>query len=280
MKRLLLFAATLGVFAANAQINMPAPSPVQMIVQNFGLGKIELTYSRPSIKGRVVFKEKSELAPLGQLWRTGANAATKLKFTDNVTIGGKLIDTGYYALYTIPGKEQWTIIINKGFNNSGSTGYKESDDVVRFTVTPDKMKESIETFTMQFSDIKPESCELHLMWANTAVRIPITTNVKERIRAQVEKALSADKVDAGVYQTAANFYYEWDKDLNKALSNATKATEANPKAYFLFILKARIEKDLGDKVSAKADANKCIVLATEAKNEDYVRMAKELIAKL
>jgi len=280
MKRLLLFAATLGVFAANAQINMPAPSPVQIIVQNFGLGKIELTYSRPSIKGRVVFKEKSELAPLGQLWRTGANAATKLKFTDNVTIGGKLIDTGYYALYTIPGKEQWTIIINKGFNNSGSTGYKESDDVVRFTVTPDKMKESIETFTMQFSDIKPESCELHLMWGNTAVRIPITTNVKERIRAQVEKALGADKVDGGVYQTAANFYYEWDKDLNKALTNASKATEANPKAYFLFILKARIEKDLGDKVSAKADANKCIVLATEAKNEDYVRMAKELIAKL
>ena len=280
MKRLLLFAATLGVFAANAQITMPAPSPVQTIVQNFGLGKIELTYSRPSIKGRMLFKEKSELAPLGVLWRTGANAATKLKFSDNVTIGGKLIDTGSYALYTIPGKDQWTIIINKGFNNSGSTGYKESDDVVRFMVTPDKMKESIESFTMQFSDIKPESCELHLMWGNTAVRIPITTNVKDRIRAQVEKALGADKVDAGVYQSAANFYYEWDKDLNKALSNAAKATEANPKAYYLFILKARIEKDLGDKVSAKADAEKCITLALDAKNEDYVRMAKELVSKL
>ena len=280
MKQLLLLAATLCTFIANAQIKMPAPSPTQTINQDFGLGKIELTYSRPSIKGRVVFKEKSELAPLGQLWRTGANGATRLKFSDNVVIGGKAIDTGSYALYTIPGKDQWTIVLNKGITNWGTDGYKESDDVVRFTVTADKIKESIETFTMQFSDIKPESCELHLMWGNAVVRIPITTNAKDKIRLQVEKALSGDNVSAATYQAAANFYYEWDKDLNKALTNAGKATEANPKAFYLFILKARIEKDLGDKVSAKADAEKCITLATEAKNADYVRMAKELIAKL
>jgi hypothetical protein len=280
MKQLLLIAATLCTLSTQAQIKMPAPSPTQTINQNFGLGKIELTYSRPSIKGRMLFKEKSELAPLGQLWRTGANGATRLKFSDNVVIGGKAIDTGSYALYTIPGKDQWTIILNKGITNWGTDGYKETDDVVRFTVTADKMKESIESFTMQFSDIKPESCELHIMWGFTSVRIPITTNVKDKIRTQVEKALSGDNVSATTYQAAANFYYEWDKDLNKALANAAKATEANPKAFYLFILKARIEKDLGDKVSAKADAEKCITLATEAKNADYVRMAKELISKL
>jgi hypothetical protein len=280
MKQLLLIAATLCTLSTQAQIKMPAPSPTQTINQDFGLGKIELTYSRPSIKGRMLFKEKSELAPLGQLWRTGANGATRLKFSDNVVIGGKAIDTGSYALYTIPGKDQWTIILNKGITNWGTDGYKETDDVVRFTVTADKMKESIESFTMQFSDIKPESCELHIMWGFTSVRIPITTNVKDKIRTQVEKALSGDNVSATTYQAAANFYYEWDKDLNKALANAAKATEANPKAFYLFILKARIEKDLGDKVSAKADAEKCITLATEAKNADYVRMAKELISKL
>jgi hypothetical protein len=280
MKQLLLIAATLCTLSTQAQIKMPAPSPTQTINQDFGLGKIELAYSRPSIKGRMLFKEKSELAPLGQLWRTGANGATRLKFSDNVVIGGKAIDTGSYALYTIPGKDQWTIILNKGITNWGTDGYKETDDVVRFTVTADKMKESIESFTMQFSDIKPESCELHIMWGFTSVRIPITTNVKDKIRTQVEKALSGDNVSATTYQAAANFYYEWDKDLNKALANAAKATEANPKAFYLFILKARIEKDLGDKVSAKADAEKCITLATEAKNADYVRMAKELISKL
>ena len=280
MKRLLLLTAMLLTLQGWSQIKVPAPSPGETLIQDFGLGKIEVTYSRPSLKGRVVFKEKSELAPLAEIWRTGANAATKISFSDNVTIGGKSIDTGAYALYTIPGKEEWTIILNKGISNWGTNGYKESDDIVRFTVKSDKMKESMETFTMQFADVKPESCELHLMWGNIAVRIPITTNVKEKIRAQVEKALTADNITPGIYQASANFYYEWDKDLNKALTYATKATTAAPNAYYLFLLKARIEKDLGDKVSAKADAQKCINLATDQKNPDYVRMAKELIAKL
>lgn len=280
MKQLLLLAATVCTFAVTAQIKMPALSPTQTIIEDFGLGKIELTYSRPSIKGRVVFKEKSELAPLGKIWRTGANAATKIKFTDQVIIGGKPIDSGTYVIYTIPGKDNWVVVFNKGLTNWGTDGYKETEDVISVNIVPTKIKNEVETFTMQFANIKAESCELHLMWGNTAVHLPITTNVKDRIREQVEKALSADKISANVYQAAANFYFEWDKDLNKALTNAAKATEVNPKAYYLFILKARIEKELGDKVSAKSDAEKCVILATEAKNADYVRMANELILKL
>ncbi len=279
MKQLLLLAATICTLSATAQIKMPAPSSTQTITQDFGLGKIELIYSRPNIKGRVLFKENSELAPLGKVWRTGANAVTKIKFSDPVMMAGKAIDTGSYAIWTIPGKKEWTIIINKDAKNWG-TVYSEADDLCRFTIEEESMKTSVESFTMQFADIKAESCELHLMWGTTAIRIPITTNVKEKIRAQVDKALSGDKITAGTYQAAANFYYEWDKDYNKALANAAKATEASPKAFYLFLLKAKIEKDLGDKVSAKADAEKCIALAIEAKNDDYVRQAKLLISKL
>lgn len=279
MKQLLLLAACIFTLVANAQIKIPAPSPAQMITQDFGLGKIELTYSRPSIKGRTVFKEESELAPLGKVWRTGANAATKIRFSDVVTIGGKALDSGAYAIYTIPGKTDWTIIINKDSKKWG-TQYTEADDVFRFTVPAEKLKDNIETFTMQFANMKQESCELHLFWGNIIVRIPITTNVKDRIRAQVEKALAADNVTPYVYSDAANFYYEWDKDLNKALINITKSIDANPKGFYLYILRAKIEKDLGDKVSAKADAEKCIQFATEAKNDDYVRTANMLLRKL
>ncbi len=279
MKKILLLAAMAIILNANAQIKMPAASSTQTITQDFGMGKIELSYSRPNIKGRAVFKENSELAPLDKVWRTGANAVTKIKFTDPVTMGGKDIDTGSYAIWTIPGKKEWTIIINKDAKNWG-TQYAELDDLLRFNVPAETMKESVETFTMQFANIKPESCELHLMWGNVAVKIPITTNIRDRIRKQVETALSADKVTPNVYQAAANFYYDLDKDLNKALANATKATEANPKAYYLFILKAKIEKDLGDKASAKADAEKCASLAKEQKNDDYVRMANDLLKKL
>ena len=265
---------------ANSQVKMPAPSSTQTISQDFGMGKIELTYSRPNIKGRSLLKENSDLAPLNKLWRLGANAATRIKFTDNVTIGGKLLDTGSYVLYAIPGKDYWDIIVNKGLNNWGTDGYKEAEDVVRVKVKSEKMPASIESFTIQFADIQPETCGLHIMWGNTSVLVPISTNVKTRLRAQIEKELSADKVNPAIYQIAANFYFEWDKDLTKALANAKKATQATPNGFWLFLLEAKIEKESGDKVAAKASAEKCIALATAAKNDDYVKQANDLLKKL
>ena len=280
MKKTLLLAATLCSLGAFAQIRMPAPSTSQTITQAFGLGSMKLTYSRPNIKDRALFKDNSELAPLGKLWRLGANAATRITFTDRVMVGGKLLDTGSYVIYAKPGKEYWDIIFNKGLNNWGTDGYKESEDVVTTRVKSDKLNMEVETFTMQFGNIQPESCELQIIWGNVAVRVPMSTNIKDRIRAQVEKALSADNADGNTYASAANFYYEWDKDLNKALANITKATQANPKAYWLLLLQTRIQKDLGDKVAAKASAEKTIAVATEAKNDDYVRQANELLKKL
>ncbi|NCI45996.1 DUF2911 domain-containing protein [Sediminibacterium soli] len=280
MKKTLLMAAMICSAGAFAQIRIPAPSTTQTITQAFGLGTIKLTYSRPNIRGRVVFKENSELAPLGKLWRFGANAATRISFTDPVMVGGKLLDTGSYVLYAKPGKEYWDIIFNKGLTNSGTDGYKESEDVVTVRVKAEKLGMEIETFTMQFGDIRSESCELQAYWSNTAVRVPMSSNIKDRIRAQVEKTLSADKVEPGNYQAAATFYYEWDKDLNKALVNISKAADANPKGYWLFLMKARIQKDMGDKAGAKASAEKTIEVATEAKNDDYVRQANELLKKL
>jgi tetratricopeptide (TPR) repeat protein len=280
MKKILLVAASLLSLSAMAQIKMPQPSPTQKITQDFGLGSIELVYSRPSLKGRKPFQEKGNFHPTGEMWRTGANSATKIRFTDAVMVGGKLLDSGMYVIYTIPGNDYWEIIFNKGITNSGLDGYKTSEDVHRFNVKPAKMSSSVETFTFQFADVKAESCELHLMWAKTAVAIPMSVNVKDKIRAQVEKALSASPVNPASYSSAATFYYEWDKDLDKALSNINKATDANPKALWLYLQKARIQKDLGDKVSATASAQKCVELATEAKNNDYVRMANELLKGL
>ena len=280
MKKLFFIAATICSMTAFAQIRMPAPSPTQKIIQQFGIGSVELVYSRPSLKGRSLLKENSDLAPLGKLWRTGANAATRITFSDNVMMGGKLLDTGSYVLYTIPGKEYWEIIINKGLTNSGTDGYKESEDVNRFKVKANKLGNEVETFTIQFANVLPESCELHLMWGNTAVSVPMSVNVKDKIRAQVEKALGVETPSPNVYASAATFYYEWDKNLNKALTNVNKAIQANPKAFWLFLQQAKIHRDLGDKVSAKASAEKSIALATEAKNDDYVKQGNELIKKL
>ncbi len=275
MKKL-LFAFSLLCTAnmVDAQMKMPAPSPTQTIKQDFALGSIELVYSRPSIKGRKIF---GDLVPYNAVWRTGANAATIIKFNDAVEMGGKKIDTGSYALYTIPNDGNWDIILNKGITNWGSEGYKQSDDVVRFKVNTMKMKDAAESFTMQFANIKPESCELQIMWDRTAVAIPITALIKDRMRASLEKALMGDKKP---YWNAAQFYNEYDKNSLKALESINAAVAENPKAYYMWLYKAKIEKDMGDKKAAMASSQKSLALAKEAKNEDYVKMNEDLMKKL
>lgn len=261
----ILIAATM-----NAQVKMPAPSPTQTIKQDFALGSIELKYSRPAAKGRKVF---GDLVPFNKLWRTGANGASIIKFTDVVEIKGKRIDTGSYALYTIPGTDSWEVILNKGVGNWGIDGYKESEDVVRFRVESIKMKDKVENFTMQFADIKPESCVLQIMWEKTGIAIPVNATIKDRMRTQIEAAMLSDKKP---YFQAAQFYSDYDKNAAKALEYAGKAVEENPKAFWIWIFKARLEKETGNKKAAMESSKKSMELAKEAKNDDYVKMNEEL----
>lgn len=259
--------------ASNAQVKMPAPSPTQTIKQDFAMGNIELTYSRPSAKGRKIF---GDLVPFDKLWRTGANGATIITFSEPVEIKGKKVDTGSYALYTIPGAETWEVILNKGLKNWGVDGYKESEDVVRVKV--DAMKTDMtESFTMQFADIKGESCDLIIKWEKTMIAIPITANIRDKVKAQIEAAMQTDKKP---YWQAAQFYNEYEKNYNKALENVTKALEASPDAFWMWIYKAKIQKELGDKAGALASSQKSLELATKAKNDDYIKINDEFIKKL
>lgn len=260
----------------SAQVRMPAASPTQFIKQDFGLGSIELTYSRPGVKGRQMI---GNIEPWGSVWRTGANAATKIRFTDAVQIDGKTVDSGAYALYTIPEKNgEWIFILNKGVNNAGAAGYKESEDVLRMKVKAGKNVQKVETLTMQFSDLKPESCFLNIKWEDFSLRIPITTNVKDRLRTSIENALNGEKKP---YWQAATFYYEWDKNYPKALAmvDAAIAQQKEP-PYFMVFYKARIQKDMGDKKGALETARKANDLAKAAKNENYIIMSDQMINDL
>ena len=258
----------------SAQVKMPQPSPKQTITQDFGQGSIEVVYSRPAVKGRKIF---GDLVPFGTLWRTGANSATKISFTEPVFINGKMIDTGSYALYTIPGKDTWEIIINKGFKNSGAVGYTEADDVVRLKVPVKKNKNKVESFTIQLDDIMPTTCELNIMWDKTKVSVPIVADFKAKLRSQIETALNAEKKP---YWLAAQFYREFDNDNQKALDNITLALNENPKAFWMWLYKARIQKDMGDIAGAKVSSNKSLELATTENNQDYIKMNKELLKSL
>ena len=269
-KTTIAFAMLMITAGLYAQVKMPAPSPTQTIKQNFALGNIEITYSRPIAKGRKVF---GDLVPFNKLWRTGANEATLIRFTDVVEIKGKRIDTGSYVLYTIPGYESWEVILNKGITNWGIEGYKEAEDVVRFKVEPTKVKDALESFTMQFADVKPESCVLQILWEKTAISIPINATIKERIRSQINAAMLSDKKP---YWQAAQFYNEYDNNPVKALEYAGKAVETDPKAFWIWLYKAKIEKLRGNNKAALESSKKSLALAKEAKNDDYIKMNEDL----
>ncbi|MEO5649507.1 MAG: DUF2911 domain-containing protein [Ginsengibacter sp.] len=261
---------------AFAQVRMPASSPTQYIKQDFGLSSLELTYSRPSLKGREMI---GQIVPWNAIWRTGANAATKIQFNDPVEILGHKVDAGSYAIYTIPQKNgDWTLILNKGFDNSGVSGYKESEDVFRTTIKAGKNASKVETLTMQFSDVKAESCVLNIKWESFALRIPITTQVKDKIRAQLEQALQSDKKP---YWQAAQFYNDLDNNKAKALEmiNGAIAQSEKPPFYMVYY-KASIQKDLGDKKGAIATAQQSLALSKEAKEASYILLNEKLIKEL
>jgi len=272
----ILFFSILSI-SGFSQVRMPAPSPTQFLKQDFGLSSIELTYSRPSLKGRDVF---GTVVLYDSLWRTGANAATKIKFNDPVEILGHKVDTGSYAIYTIPHQNgEWTFVLNKGFNNSGVSGYQQSEDVFRENVKSNKISDfKVETFTMEFSDITAETCDLTLLWDNVIVNIPIKVNIKNKIRTELESALSSDKKP---YWQAAQFYNEFDNNKAKALEmiNAAIKETAKPQ-FFMVYYKAKIQAEMGDKKGAIQSAKQSIELAKEAKNSDYVLLNEKLIASL
>jgi hypothetical protein len=254
------------------QLKMPAPSPTQTLKQNFGLGEIDIEYSRPGVKGRVIY---GDVVPFDQLWRTGANSCTKITFSDNVKVEGNMVPSGTYSLFTIPGKTEWTVILNKNTNQGGTGDYKQTEDLLRFKVKPIAMNDKVESFTMNVADVDPASANVELVWEKTRVAFHVTESIDSAVMKNIETALSP--ADKRPYFQAANYYYENGKDLNQALIWAGKAVELNPKAYYVAHLKAKIQLKLKDYKGAISTAELSISLAKEAKNEDYVKLNEKLI---
>jgi len=277
MKQLLLLLSIAGYFfqPVTAQsIRTPSPSTPQYVKQDFGLSSIELSYSRPGVKGRKVF---GDLVPFEKVWRTGANQATTLTFGDAVTIGGTKIPAGKYGLLSIPGASEWTLIITHQLDVTSPAAYKPDQDIVRIKVTPRQLSFSVETFTILFADVTSSSCNLQILWDNVIVMLPITTDVDTKIMAQINDAMTKD---THPYYTAAFYYLENGKDLNKALEWFDKALAQDPTAIFVAYQKARCQAKMGKKQDAIATAKKGIELAKQANNPDYVALNEKLIASL
>lgn len=271
---LLAFAGCLYQASTAQSLKVPPPSTPQFVKQDFGLSSIELSYSRPNMRGRKIF---GDLVPFGKVWRTGANQATTLTFGDPVTIGGTTIPAGKYGLLTIPGADEWTVIITHQLDVTSPAAYKPDQDVVRVSVKPQPLPFPMETFTIDFGDVTANSCVINFLWENTVVQLPVTTDVDSKVMAQINNVMNKDNHP---YYSAAFYYLENGKDLNKALEWFDKAIAQDPTAFFVVYQKARCLAKLGRKAEAKATAQKGIELAKQANNADYVALNEKLIASL
>ncbi len=278
LNKLKTFTAAIALSAVainplSAQLKVPAPSPLQNIKQVFALSEINIDYSRPSAKGRVVF---GDVVPFGKVWRTGANGATKMVFGDDVKIEGVAVVSGTYAIYTVPNKDSWDIMLYKDLTMGGDVAnYKKENEVARFTVKTKALNDMVETFVIDISDITSTACNINFTWEKTRASLHIVTDIDTKIMKNIESNVINDNRP---YFQAASYFYETDKDLIKAGEWIDKAIAANPKAFWMFMLKAKIQAKQKDSKGAIATAQQVIVLAQEAKNDDYVKQAEKLIA--
>jgi len=276
MKKLLtLIAAACMINSAEAQLKTPAPSPLQTVTQAFGLGEIKIEYSRPSTKGRKIY---GDLVAFGKMWRTGANQSTKITFADDIKVNGTDVKAGTYALYTIPNMGEWDMKLYKDLTLGGSTDeYKMENELMRFKAKAQDTKDFTETFTITVNNITSTSCSIDLVWANTKVSIPVTTVIDDKVMKNIEKEMANDKRP---YFSAANYYFENGKDLNKAAEWINKAVEINPNAYWIWHVKAKINAKQGNKAEAMKAAETSMEKAKEDKNDDYVKMNEKIIAEI
>ncbi len=268
MKNLvLLFSAFCMAFSLQAQVLTPQPSPTSEVHQNIGLGKVELVYSRPSMKGRTIFAEDG-LVPFGKIWRTGANQATKITFSEDMTFAGEPVKAGSYAMLTLPGADEWAVHLY-AHETGNWASYLEKTPDVAVRVKPGKLNDQIETFTMAFQNLSLDGAELQIVWDETVVRLPIQTNVDEQVMASIDRVM--DGPSAQDLYAAGSYYHATGKDLKKAHKWVKMANEKAPR-YWQLRTQSLIEAELGMTEEAIATAKKSLEMATEAGNEDYIRM--------
>ena len=273
-KTLLALAVILSSFGSQAQVLAPQPSPKCTLNQMVGLTDVEIEYSRPGVKGRNVF---GDLVPFGKVWRTGANSNTIINFSEDVVIDGKTLKKGKYALYTLPKVESWEVIFYSKTDNWGNPEvWNEADVALRATVVPEMLNRNVESFTIDINDLDNNFATLNLSWEKTLVSLKFEVPTQKMAMASIDKVLAGPS--AGDYFSAAQFYYQANGDLTKALTYVNKALELNKQnPYWYTKLKSLIQAKLGDKKGAIETARMSLEAAKIAKNNDYIKMNEDNI---
>ncbi|WP_298392147.1 DUF2911 domain-containing protein [Flavobacterium sp.] len=276
-KIFILLAIAIANLAVEAQVKTPQPSPKSVLNQVVGLTDVTVDYSRPSSKGRVVF---GDLVPFGKLWRTGANANSTISFSDDVVINGTTVKKGKYAIFTLPKADMWEVILYTSTDNWGlPENYDVNKVAVSLNVDPVVLNNNVETFTIGINNVTNDSATLDISWEKTMVSVKFEVPTQKAAMASIAKVLAGPT--AGDYFSSAQYFYQSNGDLNKALEYVNKAVsmvKAGEDVPFWHLrLKSLIQGKLGDKKGAIETAKLSLAGAEKEGNQDYVKMNNDSI---
>lgn len=273
---ILVILALFTGFTTYAQVpGVPNSSTTQTLIQELGIGKITLIYSRPNAKGREIF---GGLVPYGEVWRTGANTSTQITFSENVLLEGHAVPAGQYSLFSIPNKDVWTIILNKTVGDWGAYSYKQENDFLRFNVKAASVTGKQETLTFQFQNATTETTDLVLSWDKVNLDIHIRSNDEEKILANIDRLMAEKEISNLIYFTSVQYYYLHNKDADKALGWIARAEKAFPQRGSYRLFKSRFLLRKGDKEGAIKAAEEGIKVSTDSNDNEYLRLNQEALA--
>jgi len=275
-KILLVLAVVMAGFSAEAQVKTPQPSPFATVKQVVGLTDVEVDYSRPGMKGRTIF---GDLVPFGKLWRTGANANTLISFSEDVVIDGKTLKKGKYSLYTTPKADNWEIVFYTDTDNWGTPEtWSDAKVALKANAKPESLNRNVESLTIGINNLDNNYGNIEISWEKTLVSLKFEVPTQKTAMESIEKALAGPT--ANDYFASAQYFYQSNADLSKALAYVNKALElSKEKPFWYNRLKSLIQAKLGDKKGAIETAKLSLAAATAAKNNDYVKMNNDSIAE-
>lgn len=274
---LLLLAALVAIsYCSLAQIQTPAASPDQTISQNIGLSSVQIQYSRPSMRGRVIF---GDLVPFDKVWRTGANKNTLITFNSDAMIGGSALKAGTYALYSMPSEQEWTVYFYTETDNRGLPAtWEENKIAAMYKVSAQPSHQTVETFTISIDSITNSGGELVLSWENLTVSIPMSFDTERAVMESIERTMSGPS-DRDYYE-AAVYFLNANKEIEQAQAWINKAIEMRRSpAYWYYRQKSLIYAKAGDEKGAIEAAQRSLELAEKAGNQDYVALNKKSLAE-
>lgn len=253
---------------------LPVPSPYAEVMQRVGLTDVKIEYSRPGVKEREIF---GGLEPYGQVWRTGANAATKISFSTDVFIMGKKVEAGTYSVVSVPGEEMWEVMLNTDLKVTENS-HEAENDILTLEVKPTTLERKVETMTFSFDHVKENSAHWTFAWDNVSWSIPIKVEANKQAMKNIQDKIDEIEGAYGVYNSSARYYLEHDGDLKQALAWSEKSVAIAEKFWNVYTL-SRIQAAMGDYKDAIKTAKRSLELSNEANYQPYIKMNEANIAE-